>query len=273
MSKRAVGYPAIVTPVKKKLRAAGIDGVLADAREIDSTGARSWKCEEAMSHIADTGPIWARAVVDVGVPKHLKAGSSFLNSKDYFASIVKTIISQQLATSACNKIHTQALRAFKVPEGSPITPAKVKGAEFVLPSKGSVVINGMESKLSRMKFKAIQNLAEHFDDPEKLKGVDLKSISQEELEEKLSAISGVGPWTINMVQLFRLGLPDVFAIGDLAVRNGIALMLGRPKKAFESDSGRRELIRLVEPLKPYRSVICMMAYNATDSAKEAAKAK
>lgn len=43
-------------------------------------------------------------------------------------------------------------------------------------------------------------------------------MSQEELQAALTAVRGIGPWTVDMFCIFHRGLPDVLPTGDLGVR-------------------------------------------------------
>ena len=45
--------------------------------------------------------------------------------------------------------------------------------------------------------------------------------SDAEIEAKLSAIPGIGPWTVNGFLLIALDRPDVFPAGDLALRRAV----------------------------------------------------
>jgi hypothetical protein len=42
--------------------------------------------------------------------------------------------------------------------------------------------------------------------------------SDSELMSALTAVRGIGPWTVDMFSMFHLGRPDVLPMGDLAVR-------------------------------------------------------
>jgi hypothetical protein len=42
--------------------------------------------------------------------------------------------------------------------------------------------------------------------------------SDAELMSALTAVRGIGPWTVDMFSMFHLGRPDVLPVGDLAVR-------------------------------------------------------
>jgi hypothetical protein len=42
--------------------------------------------------------------------------------------------------------------------------------------------------------------------------------SDAQLMSALTAVRGIGPWTVDMFSMFHLGRPDVLPMGDLAVR-------------------------------------------------------
>lgn len=66
-----------------------------------------------------------------------------------------------------------------------------------------------------------------------------------ETRAALLAVSGIGPWTADVIAAQALGDPDVFLGGDLAVRNSAAA-LGLPAKAVE-------LARHAEAWRPWRT--------------------
>ncbi|MBV7271762.1 DNA-3-methyladenine glycosylase 2 family protein [Clostridium sp. PL3] len=49
----------------------------------------------------------------------------------------------------------------------------------------------------------------------------LHTLSDEEITKKLSALNGVGVWTVEMLLIFSLCCPDVVSYGDLAIRRGM----------------------------------------------------
>ena len=54
--------------------------------------------------------------------------------------------------------------------------------------------------------------------------------SREDLEQRLLALPGIGPWTAGYIALRVLGSPDILLTGDLALRQGAA-RLGLPSEA------------------------------------------
>jgi hypothetical protein len=43
-------------------------------------------------------------------------------------------------------------------------------------------------------------------------------------------VRGIGPWTVEMLLIFRMGRPDVFPVTDYGVRKGFALTFQRIPK-------------------------------------------
>ena len=157
--------------------------------------------------------------------------------------------------------------AFSVPAGSQISPSLVLNAAYTeqtIEGKLKQVVNGHRPGLSRAKREYVQSLAEHFSDPNKLQGVDLSSLADADLHTKLTAVKGLGNWSVEMFQIFKLQRDDVFSVGDLAVRKGTALMLGYPADKFESAAGKKQLVEIAKDFKPYRSLVCLYAYEKWD---------
>ena len=54
-------------------------------------------------------------------------------------------------------------------------------------------------------------------------------MSDPELLAALTAVRGIGPWTVDMFAMFHLGRPDVLPVGDLGVRKvRLPLLVFRP---------------------------------------------
>lgn len=75
----------------------------------------------------------------------------------------------------------------------------------------------------------------------------------EELVSELIYLRGVGMWTVHMLAMFHLGLPDVLPYGDLGVRRGLQLLHGLSGLPAPS-----EVEALTEAWRPYRLVGHMM---------------
>jgi 3-methyladenine DNA glycosylase/8-oxoguanine DNA glycosylase len=84
-------------------------------------------------------------------------------------------------------------------------------------------------------------------------------MDDEEIIERLTAVRGVGRWTVEMLLMFKLGRPDVFPVGDLGIRKGFALTFRKrslPEPAV--------MIRRGERWRPYRSVASWYLWRALE---------
>ena len=87
---------------------------------------------------------------------------------------------------------------------------------------------------------------------------DLRRISRmsdEEAHARLLRIKGVGPWTANIYLLMALKRPDIWPDGDVA----LATAVGKLRK-LETRPSFRDLARLAEKWRPYRSVAARMLW-------------
>lgn len=87
-------------------------------------------------------------------------------------------------------------------------------------------------------------------------------LSDETLIERLTAIRGVGRWTVEMLLIFTLGRPDVLPIDDFGVREGWRVAAG-----LETQPKPKELAAIGEAWAPWRSIAAWYLWRAADAAK------
>jgi DNA-3-methyladenine glycosylase II len=102
--------------------------------------------------------------------------------------------------------------------------------------------------LSRRKLETMRTLAKRFADGE-LGDDSFRGSSDEEIESKLTAIPGIGPWTARGFLIIALDRPDVFPAGDLALRRAVMRLYGLDQMPTED-----ELLHIAERWRPYRSL-------------------
>ena len=77
----------------------------------------------------------------------------------------------------------------------------------------------------------------------------LRKLSDDAIVERLTAVRGIGTWTVQMMLMFRLGRADVMPSTDYGVRKGYARVFTRgvlpAPKAVEARGER---------WRPYRSI-------------------
>lgn len=113
--------------------------------------------------------------------------------------------------------------------------------------------------LSRSKTAAIKDLA-----TKTIEGVvptfaALRQMEDEEIIARLTAVRGIGRWTVEMLLLFDLGRLDVWPVDDYGVRKGYAKTF-RKRKVPKP----KELLALGEKWRPYRSVAAWYFWRALE---------
>tara|TARA_A100000164_G_scaffold369103_1_gene393178 strand:+ start:141 stop:758 length:618 start_codon:yes stop_codon:yes gene_type:complete len=138
---------------------------------------------------------------------------------NYFQSIVRSIVYQQLSGKVAKKIHERFINVFNL--GIYPYPKDVLNI-----SKEKLRSVG----LSYMKVDYIKNVATYFiKNPKVITTLDQKS--DQEIIDLLSSIKGVGVWTVQMFLMFTLNRPDVFPVTDLALQKGYSAYYKKKKLA------------------------------------------
>src|SRR5881396_2829070 len=189
--------------------------------------------EAAIEHLTKADKVLARLIRKVG-PCEMNARRRC----SPFQALVQSVAHQQLNGTAANTILKRVMalytkRKFPTPDDVLATPdEKLRGAG-----------------LSRAKVSAIKDIA-----AKTVEGVVpparvIAKMPDAEILERLTAIRGVGPWTVEMLLIFKLGRLDVLPATDFGVRKGFAVIFMRddlPKP--------EELLEHGERWRPYRSI-------------------
>ena len=166
-------------------------------------------------------------------------------TQSHFESLVSSVISQQLATAAARTIKGRFLL-----ECGKVTPKNVaKMSDDQLRGVG----------LSAAKSKTIQGLAE----ASLNKVINFEKLhdqGDEEVYENLTALWGIGPWTVDMFMMFQLGRLDIWPTGDLGVRRGWE-KIHRLKDEITPEI----LLKRGDKFQPHRSVVAWYCWRALDN--------
>ena len=114
--------------------------------------------------------------------------------------------------------------------------------------------------LSRAKTAALKDLAAKTIDGTVPTGRALIRMSDDEIITRLTAVRGIGRWTVEMLLLFDLGRPDVWPVDDYGVRKGFAKTFGRRKLPTP-----KQLMKFGEKWRPYRSAAAWYFWRALDA--------
>jgi len=168
--------------------------------------------------------------------------------KNYFQSLTKSIIYQQLSIKAAKTISDRFIALFgtkKYPSPNDVINIEHK----LLRSAG----------LSNAKASYIKNIAQAFLD-ETIDYKNLDQFSDDEIINQLIAIKGVGPWTAQMFLIFTLNRPDIFPIGDLGVQKGFQQYFKLKKLP-----SREAMQKKAKKWKPFRTVVSLYLWRVVDS--------
>ena len=86
----------------------------------------------------------------------------------------------------------------------------------------------------------------------------MSSLPDEELITELTAIPGIGPWTVQGALIIALQREDVVLPGDLALRKAV-------QAAYQLDHlpAQQEVLAIAEKWRPYRSLATSYLFSAT----------
>ena len=177
-----------------------------------------------------------------------------------FETLLEAILSQQLHGSAARAILHKLLKLFGDIHPSP---------ELLLGQPDEAL---RAAGLSRNKMLALQDLARKTLDGTVPGLAAIRRMEDAEIVERLTAVRGVGVWTVEMVLMFRLGRPDVLPVTDYGVRKGFALTFSRlparTLKARDFDAKflahPKLMARRGERWRPWRSVASWYLWRACD---------
>ncbi|MFB5610295.1 MAG: DNA-3-methyladenine glycosylase family protein [Nitrosopumilaceae archaeon] len=157
-------------------------------------------------------------------------------SRNYYESLVESIITQQLAGSAAKAISNRFRRLYEKSFPKPIDVINTSDAKL------------RKTGLSRPKIKYIKELSKAIE-AKKLKMRSISKLSDEEVIERLTQIKGIGRWTAEMFLIFSLGRMDVLPVGDLGLRKGVQLYISADELPDAA-----EIEKIAERWRPYRTV-------------------
>jgi DNA-3-methyladenine glycosylase II len=169
-------------------------------------------------------------------------------SQSLFASLMRSIVYQQLTGKAASTILGRVSRAC-APRRLP-TPREL----LLVPAERL-----REAGLSAAKTAALRDLAEKTIDGTVPSLAQIRRMTDQEIIERLTLVRGIGPWTVEMLLIFRLGRPDVFPVSDLGVRKGFGLTF---RKGRLPDAA--VMLRRGERWRPYRSVASWYLWRALE---------
>jgi DNA-3-methyladenine glycosylase II len=198
---------------------------------------------QARSHLRDADAVLAR-LIDDRPDFDPRAWLAQLPPMDLYGALLFQVAGQQLSVPSTRRIlgRVEALFGGHLP-----SPTELLGVD---PAKLR------EAGLSWRKISTLRDLAGRLSDG-RLDAEVLSSLPDDEVMAELTAIPGIGPWTVQGALIIALGREDVVLPGDLALRKAI-------QAAYQLDHlpSQQEVLAIAEKWRPYRSLATSYLFSA-----------
>ena len=198
--------------------------------------------QQARSYLSNADPVLARLIDDRPA---FHPGRGWLSRH------------RRLCTVPCCSRSPVSSFQSRRPAGSlPHRGAFRRPSPLTRPTVGIDPVRLREAGLSWRKINTLRDLAERMSDG-RLNPSILSSLPDDEVMAELTAIPGIGPWTVQGALIIALQREDVVLPGDLALRKAV-------KAAYQLDHlpSQEEVLAIAEKWRPYRSLATSYLFSA-----------
>lgn len=198
-------------------------------------------------------PILADPVMAALAARHGPCPIPTRDGHDPYQSLMRAIVYQQLSGKAAGTILRRTLALFGIDGedgGSPDPARLIATPDEELRACG----------LSRQKLAALKDLAARRLDGTVPDNHEIDHLHDDEIVQRLTAVRGVGRWTVEMYLMFTLGRTDVWPVDDLGVRKG--WMIAHRLDAMPAP---KAFAGMADHLRPWRSHAAWYCWRAVDT--------
>jgi DNA-3-methyladenine glycosylase II len=210
---------------------------------VTEDSSRTVSLRQARSFLHNADPVLA-ALIDDRPDFDPRAWLTELPPMDLYGALLFQVTGQQLSVAATRRTlaRIQALFGGHLPSSTEllaVDPAELRAAG-----------------LSWRKVSTLRDLAGRIADG-RLDPDVLSGLPDDEVLAELTAIPGIGPWTVQGALLVALGREDVVLPGDLALRKAV-------QAAYQLDHlpSQQEVLDIAEKWRPYRSLATSYLFSA-----------
>jgi DNA-3-methyladenine glycosylase II len=210
---------------------------------VTEDSSRAAALQQARTYLRHADPVLAR-LIDDRPAFDPRAWLAELPPMDLYGALLFQIAGQQLSVAATRRTlaRIEALFGGQLP-----APAQLLGTD-----PGQLRVAG----LSWRKIATLRDLAERLTDG-RLDAQVLSSLPDEDIMAQLTAIPGIGPWTVQGVLILALQREDVVLPGDLALRKAVRAAYGLGHLPAPD-----EVLAIAEKWRPYRSLATSYLFSA-----------
>jgi DNA-3-methyladenine glycosylase II len=209
---------------------------------IEDSSRSAW-LRHARSALRQADPVMAR-LIDERPTFDPRAWMTQLPQMDLYGALLFQVTGQQLSVPATRRTLGRIEELFGGHLPGPAELLAVDPARL------------REAGLSWRKISTLRDLAERLSDG-RLNQEVLGTLPDDELLAVLTAIPGIGPWTVQGALIIALGREDVVLPGDLALRQAI-------RAAYQLDRlpTQQEVLAIADKWRPYRSLATSYLFSA-----------
>ena len=167
------------------------------------------------------------------------------SKKDPFDTFVDIIISQFISTLAAKSIKEKMLenfneKKFKVENFEKLSVIQIKNLGLSLNKAKSI-----KAVISWLEMQSMKNFF---------------NLTQVEREKSLLKIFGIGPWSVDMFEMFCIRNKNIFSYGDAALRQAMIQL-----KMVNKDATQTQFDTYSEKWAPYKTHACLHLWEMIES--------
>ena len=167
--------------------------------------------------------------------------------QDYFQSLLRSIVFQQLSGKAARTIFQRFVNL--IPKTSNLCPNEVLKLDKDKMRKAG---------LSFQKIDYVRNLADYFDH-KSFQKKNVERMTDQEISKELIKIKGIGQWTVDMFLMFTLNRADILPCTDLGIQKGIMKILN-----MKNLPSKKEMENCSRKWRPHRTIACWYLWRMVD---------
>ena len=167
--------------------------------------------------------------------------------QDYFQSLLRSIVFQQLSGKAAQTIYERFVNL--IPKTSNLYPNEVLKLD-----KDEI----RKAGLSFRKIDYVRNLADYFEN-NSFQKKDVERMTDKEISKELLQIKGIGQWTVDMFLMFTLNRADILPYTDLGIQKGVMKILN-----MKNLPSKKEMENCSRKWRPYRTIACWYLWRMVD---------
>jgi len=201
------------------------------------------KIQDGYDRLAHAEPLFAELIARVGAPDPFEFPDGGRTTGSNFGGMVMHILAQQISARVALVLYDRLVIAV----GGSLTPDAVLGL-------GIDQVKAIGTSHSKATY--VTDLAEAVSTGQ-LDIENLTDVGDEEAEESLTRVKGIGPWSAEMFLIHQLRRGDILPAGDLGIRAAI-----RSVYSLDDVPSIEDVRRIGQPWSPYRTYAAALLWRS-----------